>query len=285
MKRWRVLQDSCLITILMGKIDMQKKDRKLIYKPYAKGKALSKQMPRRAVRIMLLILITAIFYLFTGQILVMVGGFLRIILSAIILVLVMGFFYYEGAVHGEEDVGLGEIVLSRSSEGQESTLDEQANCYNPLKGFVSVAVGILPFFIMAVVFAMITQKQVYKLGVLPSWLTAFQRHRDIEIALNYYNQSVSMGLEGVLRIIIRMLLFPFVHFFGADNASNMFLMERLSPLLICVAPLGYAVGYLSGPKRRASVHGDIAEGKKRQRVKTLREIKKRRQGSEGNRIV
>lgn len=264
---------------------MQKKEQKLIYKPYAKGKAFTKQLTRRAARLLLLTLITAVFYLFTGQLLVITEGILRFVLSAIVLVLVMGFFYYEGAVHGEEDVALGEIVLSRSSEGMKSTEDEEANCYNPLKGLVSVAVGILPFFIMAVIFAIITQKQVYKLGVLPSWLTAFQRHRDIEIALNYYNQGVSMGLEGVLRIVIRMVLFPFVRFFGADNASNMFLMEKLSPLLICVVPLSYAVGYLSGPKRRAKVHGDIDTGKKRQRVKTLREIKKRRQGSEGNRIV
>ncbi|MDO5023080.1 MAG: hypothetical protein Q4E07_07095 [Eubacteriales bacterium] len=263
---------------------MKKQEKKLIYKPFAKGKVLTKQALKKALRIFLLLLIAVIFYLFTGQLLVMTGGVLRIILSTLLIGLVMGLFYYEGAAQGEEDVSLGEIIYSKREEGQHINSEDSNNCYHPLKGFASAFLGVLPIFIIALIFSFIAQKQVYQLGVLPSWLTAFDRHRNIEIALSYYKETSSIGLEGTLRIVIRMLLFPFVHFFGAENPDNMLLMERLSPLLSLIVPSAYAIGYLSGPKRRAEVHGDIATGKTKNAKKARRERIKRQKGGDG-RIV
>jgi Ca2+/Na+ antiporter len=262
------------------------KEQKLIYKPYSKGKVFTPQVYKKALRIFLLTIIMVVFFLFTGQLIVMTGGMLRIILSLLLLGLAMALFYYEGAAQGEDDVSLGEIVYSKQQQQQAISKDDLDNAYNPLKGFATAFLGVLPFFVLALIFAFIAQKQVYQLGGLPSWLAAFDRYRNIEIALSYYKETSALGAEGILRIIIRVLLFPFIHFFGADNPDSMLLMERISPLLILVVPSAYAMGYLNGPKRRAAVHGDIAIGKKKKANKAKRErLKRQKQKNGENNLV
>ncbi len=265
---------------------MKEQEKKLVYKPYSKGRVFTPNVYKKALRIFLLTIAAVVFYLFTGQLIAMTGGILRIALSILLLGLVMGLFYYEGAAQGEDDVSLGEIVYSKQQQQHTVSKTDSDNAYNPLKGFMTAFLGVLPFFILAIIFAFLAKKQVYQLGGLPGWLTAFNRYRNIEIALSYYNQTSSLGFEGALRIIIRMLLFPFIHFFGADNPDSMLLMERLSPLLMLIVPSAYAIGYLNGPKRRAAVHGNIALGKKKNARKAKRErMKRQKQKSGDNRLV
>ncbi len=251
------------------------KKRSRIYKPYTKGSVFSLYVIKRGARVLLLTLLSALLFLFVGQLLVVTSGILRIIVNVGTLAAFALFMYADGARIGEDDVAFAEIIYQRQEKGVNIPQGDLNRCYHPAKGFLVVLIGLIPLLIVAVIFAFLTEKQVYHLGSLPSWLTAFERNREVSLALNYYQQTPQMGLESILRVFIRLLLFPFVSLFGAENADNMLLMERLSPLLLCVAPSFYAIGYLTGPDRRALVHGDIAAGIHKKHKRDMKRQKQR----------
>lgn len=254
------------------------KKRPRIQKPFLQGNAFSPYVIKRGARVFALTLVSAFLFLFVGQLLVVTSGILKVLINVGTLAMFAMFMYWEGARLGEDDVAFAEIAYQRRENGMPVSKEDLNRCFHPIKGFVIVLMGLAPLLILTMLFAVIAVKQVYQLGSLPSWLAAFERNRDIHLALNYYQQSTPMGIEGVLRVIVRLLLFPFVSLFGADNANNMLLMERLSPLLVSIAPSFYGVGYLTGPYRRALVHGDIAAGiqkkQKRDRKAQKQRIKK-----------
>lgn len=84
----------------------------------------------------------------------------------------------------------------------------------------------------------------------------------------------------MLRVVVRMILFPFANIVTADNADGMLLLDRLSPLLICLPALGFPLGYLTGPRSRALVHGDIATSTKRYDRRRKKAMKERRARAE-----
>ena len=94
--------------------------------------------------------------------------------------------------------------------------------------------------------------------------------------LQYYQQQVSLGFMDVLRMAVRVLVFPFANMATVDNSRALLLVDRLSPLLVCLPLLGYPLGYLTGPRSRAMVHGDISSSNKRYQRRKKREIKARR---------
>lgn len=246
-------------------------------KPYHRGHAVSGYAARRGLRVLILSLISVVLYLFFGQLLVSLKGVWQLLLNGAVLLAVGGYLYMEGGSAGEDDVAFGEIVYTRMENGQAPSAQDEARCYHPLKGFFSVLVGMLPLLLPALLFAFIATKQVYHLGSLPSWVAALERHSEVGLALQYYHQPQPVGLENILRIGVRLLLLPYVSLFGAGDAGRMLIMERLSPILLCIVPTFFGVGYLSGPARRARVHADIARGKKRRAVREKKDRQKRRE--------
>jgi len=71
---------------------------------------------------------------------------------------------------------------------------------------------------------------------------------------------------------------------GADSNNALLWLERLSPLLVCIIPTGYALGYLQGKRLRAGVHGAIVSDRAR-RVQKERRERRRRQRQEPNNLV
>ncbi len=249
-------------------------------KPYHAGRAVSGFAARRGLRVLVLSLLSVVFYLFIGQLLVSLKGFWQPLLNVAVLSAVAAYLFMEGGSAGEEDVSFGEIVHTRIENGLMPSPKDEARCYHRLKGFFSVLIGMLPLLLPALLFAVIATRQVYHLGSLPAWVAPLERHREVGAALQYYHQVEPVALENILRIGVRLLLFPYVSLFGADNAGHMLLMERLSPLLLCIVPAFYAAGYLFGPVRRARVHADIALGKKRRAAREKKERQKRRERTE-----
>ena len=244
-------------------------------KPYLSGIPLGKMAFKRGIRIFFYLLISAFLFLFLGQLMSLGQGLVRVLINAAVLLAFASLLYMEGAKMGEDDVAFGEIAYNRRASGHVIPRGDLERCYHPAKGFVTAFAGVLPLLVVCLIFALIAQKQVYRLGALPDWVAAFERDRSVQLALEYYHESAPVLPENILRIIVRLLLFPYVSLFGPENADAMLLMERLSPLLVLLIPSSFALGYMRGPKQRALVHGDIANNTKRRIRREKKERAKR----------
>lgn len=251
------------------------KQRKESPKPYVPGTPLSKLAVKRGTRILAYLLISAFLFLFLGQLMSLGQGLVRVLINLVILMAFASLLYMEGAKIGEDDVAFGEIAYSRRENGHTIPRDDLARCFHPIKGFVTAAAGVLPLFLVCLIFAFVAQKQVYRLGALPDWVTAFERDRSVQLALSYYHETMPVLPENILRVLVRLLLFPYVSIFGPENADAMLFMERLSPLLVLLVPSFFGVGYLRGPAQRSMVHSDIAKNAKR-RVRREKKARKKR---------
>lgn len=249
----------------------------LIHKPYQKGNPMSAMAARRGLRVLVYQVALVFIFLFIGQVLLSDYAPLRIGLN---LLVVLGFFmlmYNEGGKAGVDDVAFAEITLGRVESSKELTAADANRCYHPMKGFFTVIAGMLPLILLALVFAVLTKEQVYTLGALPSWVLGYEQRADVGLALSYYRDTQGLGIESILRIVIRLLLFPYVNMIGADSASAMLWLERFSPLLILIIPMGYAFGYLRGPALRAQVHGAIKADAKRRKRREKKAIMQRKE--------
>ncbi len=268
---------------------MQKNNRtknrpSLIYKPYLTGNWASPLATRRGLKILGYQAIFVFFYIFVGQALMFDNFVLRLVTNALILGAMGALLYMDGMKTGEEDVAYAEIAHSRQQDGQDIPKQERDRCFHPLKGLFSVLVGMLPLVLIALALALTAQVQRYHLGGLPSWLESYRTRQDIGIALAYYNETIPMGVTDVLRIIVRLLLFPYVNIVGTEVPMHLLWLERFSPLLVLLVPMAYAGGYALGPKARAAVHGSIAADHKR-RVRRDRKERKRRRTKDPTQLV
>lgn len=247
-----------------------------VKKPYLKGLAFSKLAIRRGLSILAYLLVSAVLYFFLGQLLVIEVGWLRVLINITVLVAFFGLLYSNGAREGEGDVAYAEIAWLRKQDGKDIARAELERCFHPMKGFVTVLAGALPLLLLCLVYAFIAVKDHYTLGALPSWLKGYESRQDIGLALNYYNNVNAIGLKDILRLLVRLLVFPFVNIAGSGNADAILLVERLSPLLLLIAPMGYAVGYMRGEHFRSLVHGGIASNARKAARKQRKKQQQRR---------
>ena len=156
-----------------------KKGPQPVYKPYLRGRAFSKTAVKRCWRILGYTLIFTVLYVIVGSALAFDNTALRVICNGVVLLMVMGLMYNDGARMGESDTAFAEIAMNRKNEGKNVPGSELDRCFHPLKGFVTAACGAAPVFIIALIYAFMAQKQTYSLGVLPSWVSAYEEHADI----------------------------------------------------------------------------------------------------------
>lgn len=252
----------------------KKKKRKLVTKPFHQGLPMDHRLARRAVSVAGYLLTSYLLYLVLGAMLVFDNAFIRIVTNVALILLASGVVYYNGITTGVADVTHGEIIYRRLEEGKPVPEQDKARCFHPAKGFVSALVGVLPFLILTLMLAFIAQLQTFQLGGLPDWLEGFERRPEIGGALSYYHRTTPMGLENYLRILVRIMMMPYVNIIGADNALAMLWLERLSPLSCLIPVVCHGLGYLKGRSVRMQVHTDIAASKrkkKRQAAKKRRE--------------
>ncbi|HSK69301.1 MAG TPA: hypothetical protein VLA21_08595 [Candidatus Limnocylindria bacterium] len=244
-----------------------------VRKPYLKGRAVSVLAARRGAAVFAYMTVSAILYLFLGQILVTDTSWLRFLLNLAVLGILGFLMYSRGAAAGEGDAAFAEIALRSREAGKEVPSRDLDRCFHPLKGFFTALAGALPWVLLAAIHASMAQKATYTLGALPEWLSSYERRADVGLALSYYHETVPFGFADFAKIAVRLLIFPFVNMAGPEDVNAMLLIDRLSPLLALVTPAMYGVGYTRGPALRALVHGGILSNTRRRAAKLRRERK------------
>ncbi|MCE5342525.1 MAG: hypothetical protein LLF96_02915 [Eubacteriales bacterium] len=245
-----------------------------VVKPVLIGSWHGRDAWKQGAKLMLNILFVSIIYLILSLLLTFDALALRMITALVLIATAVGYLYTTGVTAGHADAAFGEIMYLRDQEGKPITAEERERCFHPMKGLFAVLVGAAPYLVITIVFACITTLSTYSLGVLPSWLTRYTRQSGIGDALQYYQGRGGLELFTILRVVIRSMTMPFINVAVKLGDVATLWAERLSPVWILVAPMGYALGYAQGLKARTKINTGIAIGdqkKKRRERKARRE--------------
>ena len=256
-----------------------------VNKPILQGSWHGQDARRMALKQFFAMLGITLVYLIGGMLL----GFDSLIgriFTSLVLVLVAAYYEYsQGMSVGETDAAFAEIMYVRKQEGKQIPQTELDRCYHPFKGFFAVLVGAIPVVLFALVFACITQPVVYKLGVLPSWTQGLMNQSEFGDALQYYNQTPGFQAIDILRIIDRAMIMPFVNVAAYISNDAALLAERLSPLLVLIAPMGFALGYKQGLKVRVRINTGIKMGDAKKKRRERKARKARQQSKAPERLI
>ena len=261
----------------MTKVKKDKVER--ISKPFMRGRMIDRGLPGGALKYFGFMVLMLFVYFISIMISSMDSGFLNFVINAAIILTTWLIFWQSGMTSGADAVSQGEIMYQRREKGRPVADWEAEQCYHPLKGFIVALVGSLPLFVCCLVLALIAQRQMTSIGVLPTWVSSFEGRPEIGGALAYYHDDVKMTLEGILRVVVHVAVMPWVSIVGADNKDGILLLERLSPVVTMIPALVYGVGYTMGTQERAAVYGNIALGKKKQLKKQRKERRAHQQAS------
>ncbi|MBR6705115.1 MAG: hypothetical protein IKI84_00340 [Clostridia bacterium] len=246
-----------------------------VFKPYDRGTLFCRGIWKRILKVMgtfaAFVFVSLIFGTAVGE-----GGiFLRLLINGSLILVLWYLVFNEGAGDGEMDVALGETVLGRREQGRSLPKEDADKAYCPARGFAVGLLAMLPFILVTAAYAFCAVKQVYTLQTLPSWVSGLSGVEEIGGALSYYNRQVTLGAVDILRIISRLISIPYVNIVTANDADRLLTLDRMIPLTILMPVLAYGVGYLTGPRRRAMIHGSIASNDRR-RIRREKAARRRR---------
>ena len=259
-----------------------------VRKPYLTGSWHGADARKLALRCMLAGLILTLVLALSSMIVSMNSVWLRLLIVLLFEGLCFYYRFMQGGAQGEADVTLGEIMYRRQENGQPIASQDRDRCFHKAKGFFAVALGMLPFFVFTLIYALIAKPVSFTLGALPSWMSDLRYQTEMGDALQYYNAAGQMGALDVMRVIDRVLILPWVTALSPLGNSALTLAEKLSPLLIWVAPLGYGFGYLQGVSRRVAVNTGIKEGtqrRERREKKALKQRQRQRQSKQPEQLI
>ena len=246
----------------------------VVSKPFLTGDPVDSTVGKTALLFLGGLAACAVLYLIVCGVMTFDNLWLRILLNGAVIFVTAAVYYSSGMSQGSVAVNNGEIMYHRREAGGEVGKEELSRCYHPLKGFITGILGTLPFLIAAIILAIIAKRQYTGLGALPTWVSGVEAREELAAPLVFYHSATSLGLEGVLRVIIRMSLMPFVNIVGSSNPEGLLTLERFSPLLILIPLIAYGIGYTRGVAIRTRVHTDIARNTRKRARKNQ---KKRRQ--------
>jgi len=252
-----------------------KKPVKPVVKPYLTGNPTDERTVPGALGFFGVFLMALVMTFLVSSVMTMDNNALRIALCAVVELLVLFIFYNSAVGKGTEAVARGEILYQRQEKGLTFSESERAICFHPAKGFVTALLGSIPILLCAILLAVMARRQTTAFGTLPGWMSVYQRRSEIGDALVAYTTSAGLGLEDILRMIVRIAIMPFVSMVGAENRDGMLLLERLSPVLLLLPALAYGMGYLRGRGERTRIHTGIAESN-RKRVRKEKKARKMR---------
>ena len=264
----------------MERIAKAKADIQEVHKPFLLGAWHGKDAWQLAGKVMLCIPVVSVVYLFLSLLLSFDSLAWRIVFSAATVLLAASYLYGMGLRKGESDASFAEIMYSREAEGNQITGLERERCFHPAKGFFAAFTGVLPYIILTAVFACMTSPIEYTLGSLPGWTRDLLRQNEFGDALQYYAVEQGIRVMDIYRILVRAMVMPFVNVAMLLGNPAIFWTERLSPLLVCLAPLGFGFGYRSGLKARVRVNTGILIGDTKKKNKERKEKKRRRNSPE-----
>lgn len=266
---------------------MQKKTQPTpaVAKPILTGSWHGRDAVRQGLRMMLNILFVSLIYLVLSLLLSFDSLALRVASCVVLVTAAAAYLYFNGATAGQSDAAFAEIMYQRRTDGKEVSAVDQERCFHPAKGFFVALVGAIPFVLLALVFALLTRPETYQLGVLPSWLLPYTRQSGMGDALAYYQAREGVTLLSILRIVVRSMTMPFINVAVKMGDSAALWAERLTPLWVLIAPLGYGLGYRQGLRMRAQINAGILIGDQRKRRKERRERRARAKSSSPQRLV
>ena len=253
----------------------KKNKQPLVFKPYLKGNWHDGAAVRRGLGLLLYYLLFAFLFLVAGSALNFGGTAVRVIMNAAMVLVCAAILYLNAARLAENEVAYAEIALARKNSGKEVDAKELERCYHPLKGAFIALIAAIPLLILTIPHAVTAVKSVYSLQVLPNWVSGYSSQSEIWVPLSFYQRTVSLTVLDILRVIVRVLVFPFVNIVTTDNKDALLLVDRLSPLLTLLPLGGYILGYMTGPRSRAMVHGDISNSNSRHQRRRNKAIKRR----------
>ncbi|NLI22617.1 MAG: hypothetical protein GX418_13855 [Clostridiales bacterium] len=256
-----------------------------VVKPGLTGSWHGRDAVRLGLRMMLNILFVSLLYLILSLLLSFDSVALRV-LAGLMLVLAAGtYLYYGGMNAGQSDAAFGEIMYQRRQEGHAVSPADENRCFHPAKGFFAASLGALPYCLIALVFAFLAQPSTYTLGVLPTWMTSYTRQSGIGDALAYYQSHEGISVAAVLRILVRSMTMPFINVAVKLGVDATLWAERLSPLWVLIAPLGYGFGYAQGLALRRKINTGILIGDQRKKRRERRERKARARRNTPERLI
>ena len=261
-------------TIMQNK-GKQKKPIEMVKKPIVPGSWHGKDANKMAFKRYLSVLATTAIYLFGSIFLGFDAMWGRILMCVTLVFGVTYYQYMNGLNQGENDAAFGEILYGRQQNGRTLPAEEIERSFHPLKGFYAALAGASPFVLFALVFAFMAEPVYYSLGVLPAWADGLMTQTEFATGLNYYGVGSELGVLGVMRVIDRAMIMPFMNVATGIDMNAVLLAERLSPLFVLISPMGYAVGYSRGQHLRDQVNTGIKMGDDRKKKREAKARKKR----------
>ena len=244
-------------------------------KPFLQGSPADENTLRQALKFFGAMLLVGFMCFLVCSMTSFDSAVLRIGINLVIETLVLMIFFNRGATLGTDGVARGEILYQHVQKGQEVSENEKKIPYHRLKGFLIGFIGTALFFILALILAFTAQRQMTGAGTLPSWLESYMRRSEFSGALVSYTQNVSVTAQDIIRIVVRILIMPFVSMAGAENRNLLLIAERMSPLLVLLPALSYGIGYMQGPAQRKKIHTEIAANARKRKIREKREKRKR----------
>ena len=252
----------------------------LVFKPYLKGNLFDAAAFKRGLRLIAYYLMFVFIYVIVGSALQFDNFVIRALLNLVIVLICGMIVYMDGSRLGENEVAFGEIALARQEAGKPVDDRDRQRCFHPGKGWIIALIAAVPAVLITLPHAFTATKQVYALQTLPRWVAGYGSQEEIVAPLSYYSRDVSVGALDVLRMVSRMLIFPFANIATANRPDLLLLMDRLSPILASLPLIGFPIGYLTGPRSRALIHGGISSSNKRAQRKKKKAIKARQARTE-----
>ena len=252
-----------------------------IDKPYLRGNMWSGLAVVRGLKLLLYPFVFLLMNLFVGAAFAFEGSlFLRIVLNAVLVMFSIALLFNAGQNAGYGDISFAEIMYNHQQEGKAVSKADKDRCYHPLKGAVTALVGYLPLLILALIFALTAKQQELALPALPSWVSAYDGQTDFIQPLRYYRIVEPVTAGTILQVVMRLLIYPYINMVGARNVNLTLLMDRLSPLTLCLPYIGYAVGYGFGRRSRALLHGNMAAADRKRRRKAKQKAPRQKSKTE-----
>ena len=224
-------------------------------------------------------------FLLLGTLLSFDSLFFRVLFCGMLVAAAFGILYSQGLTAGQQGAAFAEIMYVRQQEGKEVPPSDRDRCYHPGKGYFAALLGVLPYLLVALAFAFLAQPVLYTLGVLPGWIREFTRQSEFGNALGYYAAGQGMSAVDVLRIVVRAMVMPFVNVAILLGDKALLWVERLSPLLVCIPPLGFGLGYQKGLAARIRINTGIAIGDEKKKRKERKDRKRRARSDSPERLI
>lgn len=246
-----------------------------VHKPFLTGNAADENTLRNSIKffgIMIVIFLVTFIACASASFSNLI---LRIALNTAVIAVSLMIFYNSGAGRGSDDVIRGEILYQKQEKGLTFSESERKICFHPMKGYLTGVIGSIPFLAAAVILAANTSLQTTGAGALPSWMQAYTGRSDIGEALVNYTQPEGMYFIDYVRALVRICIIPIVNIIGYENKNGMFIIERISPLILLLPAMAYGTGYLTGKKIRTRIHTVISENERKRARKDRKRKNKR----------